>query len=275
MAVVKIVLDKVDDFLASIHRQKNCLFVCALQHQRLIFLWAHSMDEGEQSWNYAVTMSKTVLASVVKEIMSAVVPPDGSEERHDIRHILFHWECTHQDLVQSHAEPPGEIAAYAGVPVAVLPLVFGSDRTRARPAHGDPARAVFVQGLWMRKAFFEVLEVLGQSAPDACLDRIDFGSAGARFALECKKFCMAYVHFLCHPLVPEMLRIWEGEIHRLHEGYLRREDEEAVLAFLRAKAMFFGLRGTSYPWATLVERHSTSEAIRIAMESLQITNAAQ
>jgi len=235
------------------------------------------MDEGEQSWNYAVTMSKTVLASVVKEIMSAAVPPDGTEERHDIRQILFHWECTNQDLVQSYAEPPGEIAAYAGVPVAMLPLVFGSDRTRPRPAHGDPVRQVFVRGLWLRKAFYEVLEALHQSAPDARLDQIDFGSIGARFASECKAFCMAYVHFLCNPLVPEMLRVWEKEIHRLYEGYVRRDDEEAVLSFLRARAMFFGLHGTSYPWATLVERHNTSEAISRALESLQITqkNAAQ
>jgi hypothetical protein len=234
------------------------------------------MDEGEQSWNYAVTMSKTVLASVVKEIMTAAIPPDGTEERHDIRQILFHWECTNQDLVQSHAEPPGEIAAYAGVPVAMLPLLFGSDHTRARPAHGDPARAVFVQGLWMRKAFFEVLELLDQSAPDARLDQIDFGPAGERFASECKEFCKTYVHFLCNPLVQEMLGVWEREIHRLYEGYLRQE-EEAVLAFLRAKAMYFGLRGTSYPWATLAERHNTSEAIRLALESLQTTtsNAAQ
>ena len=229
--------------------------------------------DDDQRWDYAVKMCKTVLASSVKEIMSAVVPSDGSEERYDIRQILFHWECTNQDLVQSAAEPPGEIAAYAGVPVAVLPLIFGTDRTRTRT---DTGRPVFVQGLWMRKTFFEVLEVLHQSAPDARLDQIDFGSVGARFASECKTFCMVYVHFLCNPLVPEMLHIWEGEIHRLYEGYLRRE-REAVLAFLRAKAMFFGLRGTSYPWATLVERHSTSEAIRIAMESLQIAppNAAR
>ena len=149
---------------------------------------------------------------------------------------------------------------------------------RDRP-HEDAHRhweTRFCAGALDAENVFEVLEVLHQSAPDARLDQIDFGSVGARFASECKTFCMVYVHFLCNPLVPEMLHIWEGEIHRLYEGYLRRE-REAVLAFLRAKAMFFGLRGTSYPWATLVERHSTSEAIRIAMESLQIAppNAAR
>ncbi len=210
-------------------------------------------------------MCKTVLASVVKEIMSAVIPPDGSEERRDIRQILFHWECTSQDLVQSHAEPPGEIAAYAGIPVAVMPLVFGCDCTRRHNAE-IYARPVFVQGLWMRKAFFEVLEVLHQSAPDARLDHIDFGSIGVCFASECKEFCKTYVHFLCNPLVREMLGVWEREIHRLYEGYLRQE-EEAVLAFLRAKAMYFGLRGTSYPWATLAERHNTNLMIRLALES--------
>lgn len=216
-------------------------------------LFLHSMDP-EQAWDYAVIISQTAFASVVKEVVSAIIPKiTEDEERMDIRQIMLFWVCKSFSLLQSDATPPPEITAYDGVPVALLPFVFGCDRSRTSDKTAQE-RPVYVQALWLRKEFMQLLDFLRSCPSDARLDQIDFGDAGARFMDWCRSFCKVYVHYLCNPLIPTTIAMLERQIPRLYEGYLKR-DEADVIGFLKLKAMYYGLVGRSYSWGRLATEY--------------------
>lgn len=198
------------------------------------------MENDEDAWDHAVLLSQTVFASAIMSIMSAIIPrvPED-EERWDIRRILFSWVCKNGDLVGSDAVPAPELAVYEGVPVALLPLVFGCDRSRTRDK-STQERHVYVPGLWLRKEFLRVFEMLRSAPRDALLDQMDFGDAGACFSAWCKPFCVAYMHYMCNPHVPFLKETLPKDLSVLYEGFLRKDEAQTKL-FLKVKAMYFGL----------------------------------
>ena len=228
------------------------------------------MGEGQDAWDHAVRISKTRLfSSAVKLIMSAAIPViAGDEERWDTRRILFDWICNSGDLVGSSAVPSDELEPHAGVPVALLPLVFGCNRSRTKDKSTEE-RHVYVPALWMRKEFMQMFQTLQSSPRDALLDQIDLGDAGARFASWCKPFCVAYTHYMCNPYVPFMRNMVAETIVQYHAEYLQGNDEGAD-RFLRMKATFFGLFQYSYTLEDLQtdtesesEEHVNSRLVQI------------
>jgi hypothetical protein len=184
-------------------------------------------------------------SDAVKEVMSAMFPfIAGDEERWDTRRILFDWICKSGDLVGSSAAPSNDPNAHDGVPVALLPLIFGCDRSRTKDKSTEE-RYVYVPALWMRKEFMQAFQILQSYPRDTLLDQIDFGDAGARFASWCKPFCVAYTHYMCNPHVPFMKEMVAETIVQYHEQFLLGGEED-VHRFLQTKAMFFGLFQYSY-----------------------------